>query len=237
MTTTSFYSYLLSHLPDAPLLEISDLFPKDQINELFYREIDKLLQHVSDPRAVEELHQLRRIDMVRYIDAALRRFGFGDPDLDSLVHDLVVKLLITGNLFRGWTNQSLVGRFKIAVANAAKTLGSRRSKQRKRSRELHDDHPVRVSSDDLIDEFRNWLRARYGEVAVRVFDHRLDGGSTADLLGEPGTKTSYKLKKVVASIKDAAREYSARDPELFRMVARAFDDEALTMRRRFPQKV
>jgi len=121
------------------------------------------------------------------------------------------------------------------VSNAIKTQATKRSRQRKRSFDLPDDlqSPPHQDHNDLIREFRLWLRARYGEVAVRVFDHRLDGGDTGDLLGEPGLETSYRLKKVVASIKEAAREYFQRDPEIFQIVQNAFEREKATLSRRF----
>jgi hypothetical protein len=239
MSNTSFYAYLLSHLPECPLLEISDLFPRDQINQLFYREIDRLLREVGDHQSREELLAFRRMDPVNYMDGALRRSGFQDADLDALVHDLVVKLIVTGNLFSGWVwGQSLVGRFKISVSNYIKTLATKRSKARRRTSELRDQHPVRQQQpDDLIKEFRDWLSARYGELAARVLDHRLDGGSTGDLLGEPGIENGYKLKTLVRRIKAAAREYFQRDPEFFLRIQRAFETEQQTMMKRFPARV
>jgi hypothetical protein len=239
MSNTSFYAYLLSHLPDCPLLEISDLFPRDQINELFYREIDRLLREVGDHQSREELLAFRRMDPVSYMDGALRRSGFQDHDLDSLVHDLVVKLIVRGNLFSGWVwGQSLIGRFKISVGNYIKTLATKRSKARRRTSELRHDHPVRQTPhEDLIREFRAWLSARYGELAARVLDHRLEGGSTGDLLGAPGIETSYKLKQLVQRIKEGAREYFQRDPEFFQQIQRAFETEQQTMMKRFPARV
>jgi hypothetical protein len=44
MNTTSFYAYLLRALTTAELVEVSDLFPKKKINQLFIKEIDELLK-------------------------------------------------------------------------------------------------------------------------------------------------------------------------------------------------
>jgi hypothetical protein len=235
MSNTNFYSYLYTHLDDLRLLEVSDLFPRDQINELFYREIDRLLREVGDHRSREELQEFRRMDHVAYIDSSLKRAGFRDPDLDPLVHDLVVKLIVTGNLFSGWHGQSLIGRFKVAVSNAIKTLATKRSSYKKRSLALPDDlrSPPQQDSDDLIHEFRLWLRARYGEVAVKVFDHRLEGGDTSELVGEKGLESSYKVKEAVKTIKNAAAEYFQRNPALFRNIQKVFDREQRTLNQRF----
>jgi len=238
MNTTSFFFFLQKTLDELDLQEVSDLFPKHQINNLFLKAIDDLLPQIHEDETRHELLEFRSMDQVSYIEGALRRAGFRDPDIDPLVHDLVVKLLITGNLFTGWKGQSLIGRFKVAVTNAIRTLITRRSRHRKRSHELRDDHPARAQQpDDLTREFREWLRVRYGNLAVRVFDHRMDGGDTVALIGEPGLETSYKVKQAVHSIKTAAEEYSNRDPAFFRMVQRAFADERALFSRRFPSRV
>ena len=66
-----------------------------------------------------------------------------------------------------------------------------------------------------------------------MFDHRLAGGDSKELIGIPGIETSYKLKKIVQQIKEAAREYGSKDPEFLSMVERAFAQESETMARRF----
>ena len=229
--TTDFYAYLLKALSTAELVEVSELFPKQKINDLFIKEIDQLIrQRPNDP---EDLRELRAMDLVSYIDAALRRSGFQDHDRDELVNEIVTKLLM-GRFFRGWHGGSIVARFKASVRNHIATLAVRTSRYRRRSGDLPVDVPARKQDiDDLVHEFRAWLRLRYGVTAQQVFDHRLAGGDSKELIGIPGIETSYKLKKIVQQIKEGAREYGSRDPEFLSMVERAFAEESETMARRF----
>ena len=228
---TNFFAYLIRALPNADLVEVSELFPRHQINQLFIKEIDKLIrQRPNDP---EDLRELRAMDLVGYIDAAVRRSGFQDHDRDELVQEIVTKLLM-GGFLRGWTGGPIVARFKASVRNHIATLAVRRSRYRRRSAELPADVPARKQDiDDLVHEFRAWLRLRYGVTAQQVFDHRLAGGDSKELIGIPGIETSYKLKKIVQQIKEAAREYGSKDPEFLSMVERAFAQESETMARRF----
>ena len=229
--TTDFYAYLLKALSTAELVEVSELFPKQKINDLFIKEIDQLIrQRPNDP---EDLRELRGMNVVAYIDAALRRSGFQDHDRDELVNEIVTKLLM-GRFFRGWHGGSIVARFKASVRNHIATLAVRTSRYRRRSGDLPVDVPARKQDiDDLVHEFRAWLRLRYGVTAQQVFDHRLAGGDSKELIGIPGIETSYKLKKIVQQIKEAAREYGSKDPEFLSMVERAFAQESETMARRF----
>ena len=229
--TTDFYAYLLKALSTAELVEVSELFPKQKINDLFIKEIDQLIrQRPNDP---EDLRELRAMDLVSYIDAALRRSGFQDHDRDELVNEIVTKLLM-GRFFRGWHGGSIVARFKASVRNHIATLAVRTSRYRRRSGDLPVDVPARKQDiDDLVHEFRAWLRLRYGVTAQQVFDHRLAGGDSKELIGIPGIETSYKLKKIVQQIKEAARDYGSKDPEFLSMVERAFAQESETMARRF----
>ena len=136
MNTTSFYAYLLRALSADDLVEVSDLFPKDQINQLFIKEIDELLR--QRPNDSEDLRELRQMDLVGYIDGSLRRSGFQEFERDELVHDIISKLLL-GSFFKGYRQGSVVARFKASVANAIATLVTRRNRQRRRSNELPGD--------------------------------------------------------------------------------------------------
>ncbi len=234
---TSFFNYLLSQLSREDLLEVSDLFPKEKINQLFVKEIDELLKdlpsHEVSRETLEDLQRFREIDVVGYIDGSLRRAGFGDHERDELTQDIITKLLL-GNFFKGYRQGSLVARFKVSVANAISTLATNRSRQRKRSHGLPGDVASREpASDATINHFRAWLRLRYGAVHQRVFDHRLEGGDNRELLRQPGTETSYQLKKVIREIKEAVRDFARSDPELLRIVMQAMEKEEVTMQKRF----
>jgi len=231
MDNTSFYAYLLRELPNADLLEITELFPKSQIQDLFIKEIDELLKDLPQGHTWEDLQRFRDIDIVQYIDGSLRRAGFQDFERDELVSSIVTKLLM-GNFFKGFRQGSLVARFKTSVSNAIATMVTRRTRYRRRSHELPADLSSRSSPDEsIVDGFRSWLRLRYTPLHQAIFDHRFDGGDTSELVGTHDL-TSYRLKKIVKDIKDAAKDYARNDPELLQMVIKAFSSEEATMTKR-----
>lgn len=213
-------------------MEITELFPKSQIQDLFIKEIDELLKTVPPGETREDLRRLREMDIVAFIDASLRRAGFRDFERDDLVSSIVTKLLL-GNFFKGFRQGSLVARFKASVSNAIATLVTRRNRQRHRSHELPMDLSSRsVADDGTLDHFRAWLRLRYSPIHQAVFDHRLHGGDTSDLVGTHRL-TGYSIKKIVRDIKEAAKDFARNDPELLQMVMKAMETESLTMTKRF----
>jgi len=213
--------------------EITDLFPRREINQLFYERLRKLLDRPGLPsESKQELMSLLDLDFVAYIDRSLRRAGFANPDLDHLVHDLVVKMVVTGNLFDGWVRGSFKARFLVSLRNAISTLVTKKAKTRKRSHDLPDDVAISGQTDSgVIDHFRTYLRTTLGETAVSVFDHRLAGEDIKELIGQD--LTSYRLKKIAAEIKDAARRFASGDDDFSNRVQRAFDKEGRTMEKRF----
>lgn len=220
-------------------LEVSEYFPRTEINRLFRQEIDKLRTRDLSQDLQQELEMLSQRDWVGYIDRSLRRAGFQD-ELDNLVQDLAVKMLVTGNLFTGWRGQSsLQARVLVTIRNAISTLIRRKQASLKRSKEIPIDMPEKSSqgSDSLVDEFKNYLRNELGPVAVTVFDHRLEGGDTKDLIGQQGIETSYRLKKIVQEIKEAAKGFASRDPDFLYMVKKAFENEAKTFKKRFGRAI
>jgi hypothetical protein len=231
----TFQEFVWMRMPTAVLLrEVSELFPKRGIQDLFDREVQRLREKAESQEALEHLEEFGRIDVVGYIDAALRRSGFPDSELDPLVHDLTVKLLM-GGFFSGWSGQSLVARFKVAVRNVISTLRSRAAKRRKRQGDLPDDAIAAPRADQLVvSEFRNFLRARFGDAVVRVLDHRLeDYGDTKDLVGTPGLESAYKVKQAVSQLKDAIRMFAGNDSELTQRIERLVAQEKRTFDRRF----
>jgi hypothetical protein len=231
----TFQEFVWMRMPTAVLLrEVSELFPKRGIQDLFDREVQRLREKTDSEEALRHLEEFERVDVPGYIDSALRRSGFPDSELDPLVHDLTVKLLL-GGFFRGWSGQSLVARFKVAVRNAISTLRSRAGKRRKRQGDLPDDVAAAPRADQLVvSEFRNFLRARFGDAVVRVLDHRLENrGDTKDLVGTPGLESAYKVKQAVAQLKDAIRLFAGNDPELTQRIERLVAQEKKTFDRRF----
>jgi hypothetical protein len=232
----TFNEYVWFRMPVEHLvLEISELFPKRGMQEIFDREVQKLREKTNDPVALDHLDEFQRIDVLGYIDSSLRRAQFHQNELDPLVHDLCVKLLM-GGFFRGWTGQSLVARFKVSVSNAIKSLRSRAATRRSRQQELSFDAPAKQQQSDteIIDEFRSFVATRFGDHVVRVLDHRLEGeADTKALVGARGLETSYKVKKAVADLKQAIRVWAGNDPELTQRIKRLVAEEKRTLDRRF----
>lgn len=215
--------------------EVSEYFPITAINRLFDQEIERLDDDTADPTGRQSLKRLREIDIVRYVDRSLRRVGVPTHDLDEHVQQVLIKLLL-GGLFRGWDKQSPIdARFRVSVSNAAKTVAKRYHRQRQRTVELPRDVEGRVDAEEpdeaVIERFRALLRSSLGDAAVGVLDHRMKGGETKELIGNPGTETSYRLKLVVRNIKNAARRFAANEPDLAALVGRVFSQEEAPMTR------
>jgi hypothetical protein len=231
----TFHEFVWLRMPTSLLLrEISELFPKRGIQDLFDREVARLREKTTDPALLQHLEDFGQLDVPGYLDSALRRAGFHEGERDPLVSDLCSKLLL-GSFFRGWTGQSLVARFKVAVRNAISSLQSRAAKRRRRQSDLPDDVAAAPRADaDIVDEFRNFLRMRFGDAVVRVLDHRLEGGGdTKDLVGSPGLESAYKVKRAVSEIREAIRMFAAGDPELSRRLDGLFAQQQRTFDRRF----
>lgn len=230
----NFITFLLDR---RPLTEVSELFPREAMNQLFHREIDRAVQHTHDPAIIDDLRQLRAMDFVGYIDSALRRSGIPDEQRDEAVQRIVVRFLVTpGSLFRKWNGQTpMSARLKKSITNTVITMGQRAAKSRRRSRELPPDLASReeASKDDLIHAFRDWLRVRYGEPAVRVLDVRIANEDIKSLIGSEGIPSSYALKRIVQGIKAAAMGWTRSDPELNFLVQKMMGEEEKTLGRRF----
>lgn len=231
----TFQEFVWLRMPlDYLLREITEYFPKKGMQDLFDREVLRLRENTADPAVLRSLDEFQQIDVPGYIDSALRRAGFHESERDPLVHDLCVKLLM-GGFFRDWSGQSLVARFKVSVRNAITSLRSRAAKRRRRQADLPDDLAIAPKADqELVGEFRQFLRMRFGDAVVRVLDHRLTGtGDTKDLVGSPGLETSYKVKRAVADLKEAIRMWAGDDPELTQRIERLVARERKTFDRRF----
>jgi len=163
-------------------------------DDLFNRELAPCgrCPHRRGPPAVsilaERLDQLHR--------RCLRNAGFREQgDLEERIHDVIVKLLVSpGGLFRRYDAQRhgpLDLRFKRSVSNAVKNIVEREKNRRRLlpAVSLDADHvPARHQQQDddtIIDKFRNLLQTRLGDLAVAIFNARLEGRQTKDLVGIP----------------------------------------------------
>ncbi|MBD3671950.1 MAG: hypothetical protein HUJ26_00365 [Planctomycetaceae bacterium] len=229
------------------LWEVSGEFPRGELNALMNAQVEKLIARTDAPETKKELQQAQEMDWIGYVDAAARRLGVKEHDLDNVVHDIIVRLLVSpGTLFSGWSGQPIMARFKLSVRNALLNHRAARMTRRKRipavsmhgGGEAAMDVPVRQSqSETLIQAFREFLLEKHGQAALDVFDERLAGGETKSLIGQPGLETSYKIKKVVQAIKRTAEEFGASDPEFLALVRRAMEEEAETVGKRFGVKM
>jgi hypothetical protein len=183
MALLDFSTWLRSH--HQHIAEVSELFPREGMNALFYDEIEKL--HARQPMEPAELQRLMNMDFVGYIDRSLRSSGFRDPELDPLVHDIVVKL-ITGALFAN-VQGPFLARFATAVKNSIITLAGKRLRIRRR----YSDHPLETvpqqmaldTEPDVIEQFRQYVLRTLGAVALRVLerigkDRSANGTSASD---------------------------------------------------------
>jgi len=204
-----FSSYVANRLPASQfLVEVSGLFPKSAINTLFRREISKARLRAKTQRAADSIDRMLALDVVGYIDKALRASGYKANDLDEIVQDFLVKLLM-GAFLKRWNGEApLDARFKVSVKNGISSL------KRKKRPALTDDLsfiPAAVDLDmdsDFIEGFRLYVLRELGMDALRLLDHRLGGRDTKALLGSRGFETSYRLKAAVRSLKQAHAAYA-----------------------------
>jgi hypothetical protein len=228
-------------------------FDPAEYNALFNAELGKLSASSSEHRTA--LARLQSFNWTGYIAASVRNAGYRDErEVAERTHDIVVKLL-TQSLFTNYDEERhgpLDLRFKRAVANAIKNIGE---KERNRRRSLPtvpisqefepggitaDALPDRAVADDgeekVIEDFRQFVRNRLGELGVAVLDTRLAGQETKSLVGrhDLGTPGRYVVKRIVAEVKALAREYAQRlgDPAFLREIQRAFQREEATVQRR-----
>jgi len=171
---STFTAYLVRH---RLLSEVTELFPIANINDLFKSVLLEVLPVVEDKPIRDDLVQFLDTNFILYMDRALANAGFKGDELDDLVHDLVAKLLVSPKgLVSGWRMEGPISaRFKKSVKNYVITAWQK-AKRRRRIRELPDDQIQQErprSNEDLINDFREWIRMRVGEPAVKVFDARL----------------------------------------------------------------
>jgi hypothetical protein len=228
------------------LIENYFTFDAGEYNHLFSDELARL--SVSSPDHREALFRMRGFNWVGYIAKSLRNAGYRDQrEVAEGTHDIVVKFL-TGGLFRDYDERRhgpFDLRFKRAVANGIKNM-IERDKNRRRfiptvpiGHERDDDLPDRASSQDderMIDDFRELVRDRLGELGISVLNARLACEEMKNLVGRAdlGSPGRFQVKAVVQKVKALAREYAERcgDPAFLRSITRAMQREEETIRKR-----
>lgn len=232
----TFNDWLLNRNPTLyihALLREQGEFPVQKYNALFDRQLTDLLRGVSDETQHDQLAAHLGKDWTGYIMRSIRGAGFRDEnEIEEETHRLVIKLLLNRKgLFSGWTGQPVEARFRTSVRNQIASVISQRQ-ARRRTGSLHPDTAFMGDAPDnsLVEEFIVFLRGRYGELAVRVFQHRLSGGETRELFGKVGSR--HAVKQAVRNIKTAVRDFANGDPEFAGMVKKAFAGEKETVGKR-----
>jgi hypothetical protein len=229
-------------------------FDAAQYNSLFDEELEKVIARTSHPAHRQALERLRGFDWLSYIVGSVWHAGFRDQrERDEKTHDIVVKLL-TGRLFRGYDpshHGPMELRFRRSVGNAIRNIVEKEKTRRRNipttpiSQEFvpgsvtAEELPARSPPEDddkVIDDFRELVRKRLGGLGVAILDARLDGIETKALVGSPalGSPGRWTVKRVVAGIKQMAKEYALGigDPELLRRIEKAMEAEGETIGRR-----
>ena len=223
-----------------------------QYNALFDAELEKVIARVRDPAHREALLRMRNFDWCRYIAASVRNAGFIDQrERDEKTHEVVVKLLM-GKLFTGFDERfsgPMDSRFKKSVGNAIRNIVELEKNRRRYIPSVaigHEPGPIaaadlpdRVSYDQdeqVIEQFRELVKSRLGDLGLAVLDVRLNAGETKSLVGSPalGGPSKWAIKKIVQEIKMLGRKFavSLGDFGLLRRIDQAMDAEAGTVAKR-----
>ena len=167
------------------LIETYFSFDPAQYNQLFDDELAKL--SALSPEHQQAIERRQGFNWTGYVAKSVRNAGCRDQrEVAERTHDLIVKLL-TGGLFSNYDERqhgSLDLRFKRSVANAVKNMVE---KDRNRRRFIPtvpigqqefgpggvDDVPDRDAAggqddEQLIDDFRQLVRSRLGEIGSAV---------------------------------------------------------------------
>ncbi len=235
------------------LIETYFSFDPIQYNRLFQDELEKL--SASSPEHQRAIEQMRDFNWVGYIARSVRNAGWHDQrEVQERVHDLVVRML-TGGLFSNYDEEKhgpLDLRFKRAVANAIKNLVEKEKNRRRffptisigqqfqpgavTADELPSRAAGRQDDEQIIDDFRQLVSRRLGQIGVACLDARLNGEETKSLVGREdlGSPGRFVIKRVVQELKALAREYAERigNPAFLRDVIRATEREGATVAKR-----
>ena len=219
----------------------SGRFDREAFNRLFHDQLAELLPRVADSRRYASLEAMQEFDFVGYILTALRNAGFADPqEREQAAHDVAVYLLVApGQLFAGYVptgSGPMEARFALAVRNAVRNLLRTRSRSAARSPVFTGDradavfadkaaaHSGDAEGDNILADFRAYLRGQIGDIAVQLFDRRLDGVSLRRLSQESPFRSlnDWGVRRLIDRIRDAARDFvrSRGDEDLARALER-----------------
>jgi hypothetical protein len=226
------------------ILEAAAYFDPQQYNGVFERELSDLLSRTTDATVRQEIFDLQGFDWSAYILNSLKRAGIrGDDQRQEDFHRTVVHLLVNpGKLLTGWQpgkHGPLSRRFRAATWNSIRNI---LEKRRNRRKWMQNADPVAIAertpereprNSEIIDVFRELVRHRLGDLALKILDQRLAGRETKELIGI-GMASAFYVKQAVGEIKALADHFATRigDSKFADMVSRAMEREAATIEKR-----
>ena len=237
----------LSQLRLCPLAETYFTFDPKEYNELFDKELQKVVDRVRDPAHRQALERMQGFNWVGYVAATVRNAGFRDQrEVQERSHDVAVKLLV-GGLFRDYDERRhgpMDLRFRRSVGNAVRNMAELERNRRHHLPTVPIDKEVEPASmtpdidgnERVIKDFRRLVKRRLGQLGVAVLDVRLCGGETKSLVGRSdlGSPGRWTVKQVVQQLKELTREFAATldDPGFARDIERAMGRESDTIEKR-----
>jgi hypothetical protein len=231
-----------------PLGENYVTFDPAEYNELFDKELEKVITRTSNAMHRQTLESMRGFNWLGYIAASVRNSGCRDyREGQERIHDIAVRLL-TGTLFRGF-DERVSGpmdlRFKRSVGNAVRNMVEKEKNRRHYLPTVPIDQeaePGSMTRDEdggserIVRDFRRLVRSRLGELGAAVLNARLAGEETKSLVGSTalGSPSRWTIKRAVQEIKALARLFadSLGDPGFLRDIERAMGREEGTVAKR-----
>ena len=212
----------------------------DGFNDEFRRQLDELLPRITNTTRLASLEAMQNFDFLGYLLAALRNAGLLDQqEREEAAHVVAVYLLVQpGQLFNGYNPASsgpMEARFALAVRNAVRNVLRSRARRAARSPSSTGNRADAVldaipdrrhdsADDNVVDEFREYLRKEIGMLAVQMLDLRLDGMSLRRIARQPAFANlgDWGVRQLMSRIRSTARNFarSHGEDELVRALER-----------------
>ncbi len=188
------------------LLENAEFFEPTDYNAVFKAELEKLAQRHNDPDVLKQIAALQEFDWGNYLARSLVRAGFRGDDVPEHFHDIVMRLLlIPGKLFTNWKPSKhgpLERRFRASTWNAIRNIVEKIRNRRERitladPTVMAERNPARQPYSGVLEEFRKFVADRLGRLALSIFDWRMEGLDTKDLVNnaDVGSPSVWQIKQ------------------------------------------